>query len=506
MTLAVSYFDPAPAFLAHDLKTSVIPHYQFYLSAAPILLLLIGGLAVILLGSFQNKQRVAHSFNVIFAASISFLAAVSSIIFYSATPHTFLDDAFLVDALSQKSMFVLSTGLLFLILCSYTTTIGKMLCRFEMLTLLMFATAGMMVVVSSNEFASFFVGLELFSIPLYVLIAYQRPSREGFEGGIKYFLNGAAGSALLLFGAALIYASIGTLNFSAFHNLKLSPSSPFGFLGFLSLTLGLLFKLGGAPVHSWVADAYEGANSHLSGFMAGFVKFTILVVFIRLFSIPYQSITHTAFIKVFALFSFLSLGIGSLYGLVHNSVKRIFAYSSVANAGYLLVGLTALLLQPGKAITVQALFSYAVIYAIFSFSGYQLLAWLEENNHENLMKEELFGIASKKTFFGVAFSMVLFGLGGIPPLAGFIGKYFLMIVALNQGLYFLTVALVVFSVVSLFFYLNLCSGIWFRTSHKYTAHNSQSVKVNTTMSTLLFFLVVLMIVIGIFGPRFAYHL
>ncbi len=498
--------DSVPLVLNQVLHEKIFPDFHFYLSSSPLLILLGGALCLILLGSFQKNHLLPHKLNVFFAAFLCFLSALFSLLFFTQTPSNFLGGAFLVDELSQKSFFVISLGTLLTILCSYTTEIGKKLLRYEMLALLLLSSSGMMIVVSSGEFASFFIGIELLSISLYVMISYQRLQKEGLEAGVKYFINGAAGSAILLFGAALIYSCLGSLQFSSFHLLQLSWKSPFSAMGLFFFFIGLFFKLAVAPFHVWAADVYEGANSHLTGYMAAFVKFTVVVFFIRLLSIHYSFNSQNHFIVFFSFLAICSMVIGALYGLVHNSVKRILAYSSIANAGYFTVGFVTLISNPGNELARQALFSYAIIYAVFSFSAFQLLGWFEEGNHENLLKEELFGLGSKKPLAGVAFSIVLFGFAGIPPFAGFIGKYFILTSALSQGFYGLVVTLIVLSSVSLYYYLSLCSDIWFRSPNRYSFKNNQSAKTNFSMNTILFCLILIMVIVGIFGPRFAYHI
>jgi NADH-quinone oxidoreductase subunit N len=485
----------------------ILPNYSFYLKSFPILILLLGGLTTMMLGAFKTKDPFKTSHSAwFFGLFVSFLAAAVPIVLPFQSPQAFLGSGFLGDQISSLSFAVIAIGTLFTLLASGATETGKKLLRYELISLLLFCAAGMMVMCASGEFVSFFIGLELTSIPLYVLVGYQRNDLRGIEAATKYFLLGATAAAILLMGAALIYISIGSLRFSDFALLDISFAHPFALLGVLLFICGLVFKLAIAPFHFWAPDVYQGANAHLSGYMASIVKFSVAIVVMRILSTHFASGVQTGLVTVFWVFGALSIVIGSLFGLVNNSVKRMLAYSSIANAGYFCLAFASLITNPDSIESKQALVSYAVIYAILSMGAFTVIAWLEDKNHEDILKEELAGIGSKKPFAAFALSVFLLGFAGIPPLAGFFGKFLLLLSAVHQGIIGLPIILIVFSCVSLYYYLSLMNEMWFKPTARYSIQNTQSAPTNASMKIIVLIGVIMVLLIGVFGPKFAMKL
>lgn len=497
---------PSSAIYAR-LWNDIIPDGSFYLFALPILLFLVGGLLTMLIGAFRSKNpfEPCHSAWII-GLLVSFVSAVVPLIVSFESPRAYLGSGVLLDHISTFSFTVISLGTLFTLLAASTTQVGKGLLRYEMISLLLFCAAGMMTMCAAGEFIGFFIGLELTSIPLYVLVGYQRQDARGLEAATKYFLLGATAAAVLLMGAALIYASTGSLRFSDFSFLDLSASHPFALLGMVLFLCGLLFKLAIAPFHTWAPDVYQGANAHLSGYMASLVKFSIAVVLMRILSTHFANGSQANMVVVFWIFGGLSIAVGSLFGLVHNSVKRMLAYSSVANAGYFCLAFASLAANPDSLEAKQALVAYAVIYAVLSMGAFTVVAWLEDRNHEDLLKEELAGIGSKKPFAALAFSIFLIGFAGIPPVAGFFGKFFLLLSAVHQGMIGLPILLIVFSCVSLFYYLSLINEMWFKPVSRYSVESNQTAPTNAAMKILTLIAIVAALAIGLLGPQFAMKL
>lgn len=488
------------------LWTDILPPPSFYFLALPILLLLTGGLITMILGVFKTEPEKPSYPAWYVAVASCFLAAAFAIFSSVSNAKTFLGSGVLIDDISRTSFIVIATGTLFTLMACSMTSVGRQLLRSELLTLILFSSAGLMVMCSAGEFLSFFIGLELTSISLYVLVGYQRRTLQGMEAAIKYFILGAAAAAMLLMGAALIYASIGSLRFADFSLLNISFSNPFALLGVLLIFCGLAFKLAIAPFHSWAPDVYQGANSHLTGYMASLVKFSIAIVILRILSESFAAGERTGLIIIFWIFGALSIAVGSLFGLVHNSIKRILAYSSVANAGYFCLAFASLAANPGSLEAKQSLMSYAVIYAVLSMGAFTVIAWFEDSNREDLLKEELAGIGSKKPLAAVTLSVFLFGFAGIPPIAGFFGKFFLLLSAIHQGFIGLSIILVVFSCLSLFYYLSIMSEMWFKPATRYSVQSNQSEETNSGMMVMSVIAAIAAIIIGILGPRWAINL
>ena len=419
------------------------PGFEFYLHAAPILMLLVGAFAALFLGLFRSGAD-KPSFTAMGVAVVTLIAAsIMPLLVPLAAPKAFLGSGFLADGLSRFSFVIVALGTLFTVFSACLTERGRALLRPELLCLLMLSSAGMMIMTSSGEFLTFFTGLEITSVSLYVLVGYQRQDVKALEGALKYFLLGATAAALILMGMALIYLHTGSLRWADIGALRLTTQAPFAVLGVFLFVCGLAFKLAIAPFHSWAPDVYQASHSTLTGYMATLVKLAVVFVFIRFLGAavaPSPTLT-----LLFWILGALSIVIGSTFGLVHNSVKRMLAYSSVANAGYFCLAFAALASDPTSLVAREALTAYTVIYAVLNLGAFGVLAWLEDGNNEDLLKEELAGLGSRAPFAAVAMTVFLFGLAGIPPVAGFFGKFLLINAAVSQGLIGLSVLMVVFS-------------------------------------------------------------
>jgi NADH-quinone oxidoreductase subunit N len=484
----------------------ILPASSFYILNMPVMVMLLAGLVTMLLGVFKTAPDKPSYPAWYVAIAACFIAAGSAILNQSQIPTAFLGSGVLIDDISRLSFIVIAFGTLFTLLACSMTQFGKQLLRSELLTLILFSSSGLMVMCSAGEFLSFFVGLELTSISLYVLVGYQRRSLQGMEAAIKYFILGAAAAALLLMGAALVYANIGSLRFADFNLLHLSFSKPFGLIGILFIFCGLAFKLAIAPFHSWAPDVYQGANSHLTGYMASLVKFSVAIVLLRLLSQEGTTTDRTGLIIIFWVFGALSIAIGSLFGLVHNSIKRILAYSSIANAGYFCLAFASLAANPASLQAKQSLVSYAVIYAVLSMGAFTVVAWLEDSNREDLLKEEIAGIGFKKPVAAVTLSIFLFGFAGIPPVAGFFGKFFMIFAAMNEGFIGLIIILIIFSCLSLYFYLSIMAEMWFKPGTRYSIQNQQSQETNSSMMVMSLVAAGGALLIGILGPLWAMNM
>ena len=293
----------------------------------------------------------------------------------------------------------------------------------------------------------------------------------------------------------------GSLKWTSFANLPVTLDYPFVVLGVVLFIAGIVFKLGLVPFHMWVPDVYQGANSVLSGYMAGLVKASVALTLLRILSVGFLE-PSGVLLSIFWVLGAASILVGSIFGLVHNSVKRMLAYSSIANAGYFCLAFAVLSVNPASIIAKQAIIAYAAIYAVLTMGSFALLSWLEEGNREDLLKEELAGLGSQKPFAAVAMTVFLIGLAGIPPVAGFFGKFLLINSAVSVGLVGLAVVLVVLSCLSLYYYLSVLVEFWFKPASR----SSVAVIENEDtkhMRWLIGVAVVVSLAIGIFGPRWA---
>ncbi|MBX9702656.1 MAG: hypothetical protein K2X39_00750, partial [Silvanigrellaceae bacterium] len=232
------------------------------------------------------------------------------------------------------------------------------------------------------------------------------------------------------------------------------------------------------------------------------VKFSVALVVLRILSSNVSLSNVSAIVTMFWVFAVLSIIIGSLFGLVHNSVKRMLAYSSIANAGYLSLAFASIAANPLAQGAKHALIVYGIIYAILSMGAFTVIAWVEDQNREDLLKEELSGLGKAKPFAAMGLTVFLLGLGGIPPLAGFIGKFLLLSTAISNGFIILSLILAICSSISLYYYLSLIASVWFKSPTPQSVVNNQSGETNLGMKFLTALGILAALWIGILGPQF----
>lgn len=488
----------------------VFPPWAFYLHAMPVLAMLCGAMVTLIAGVFRgNPDRPSMlayqlGFASCFPAVIVplFLIASPSLTGGNAMqPPAWLGSGFLGDQISQFSFLIVGLGTMFTLFMAEISAAGRQLLRPELVSLLLLASAGIMILSSAGEFLAFFTGLELMSVSLYVLVGYQRQDVRGLEAAVKYFLMGATASAIILMGMALIYLNIGSLRWADFVNLNISLSNPFGVVGLLMFVCGLAFKLGIAPFHTWGPDVYQGAHSTLTGYMSTLVKVGIVMVVLRILGAGFGKADESAWLaKVFWVLAVLSILVGSVFGLVHNSIKRMLAYSSIANAGYFCLAFATLAVAPNSVEARQAVLAYTAIYTILNLGSFAILAWLEDNSREDLLKEELAGLGKRAPFASVCLTIFILGLAGIPPAAGFFGKFLLINSAVSAGLIGLAIVMVVLSCISLFYYLSVLVEIWLKPATRSSVQPQENEDARD-VRIIVGVIAMASLVVGLIGPR-----
>jgi NADH-quinone oxidoreductase subunit N len=320
----------------------------------------------------------------------------------------------------------------------------------EYLALLLGAVSGMILMALGNDLIVIFLGLELFSLPLYVLSAFWRTNNASLEAGMKYFLLGAFSSAFFLYGIALLYGAAGTTNLDglnlALRNFFLG-GNPLFLFGAGLLIVGFGFKVGLAPFQWWIPDVYEGAPTPITAFMSVTTKAAAFAAFFRSFAIALSAGTFE-WQWVLALLAVVTMTVGNVVALTQTNVKRMLAYSSIAHAGYILVALVA-----GGEVGMSAALFYLAAYAVMNLGAFGGLIALGQGDQERLTFDELAGAAQQKPWAAAAIAISLLSLAGFPPFAGFVGKFFVFSAAVNAGYVWLAVIGVLNSLVSVYYYL-----------------------------------------------------
>lgn len=339
----------------------------------------------------------------------------------------------------------------------------------EYYVLLLFVAVGCSLLVSASDLLVFFVSFELMSIPLYLLAGFSKRDRRSNEAGLKYFLIGAVTSAILLYGIALIYASLGTTDLRRLVspgpvNLFRLESDPILFIGILFVLGGLMFKIAAAPFHMWIPDVYEGAPTPVVSFLAVGPKLAVIGFIMRIFlsSMPESAPLWTAF---FAILSALSMTIGNLMALHQPNLKRLLAYSGIAQIGYILLGLAAInpptpANPPSMQFGYEAVLFYLVAYALTELAAFGVVTYLNSMGRETV--DDCQGLSRVSPGLSFIFLLSLLSLAGIPPLVGFVGKFFLFAAAFQKGLYWLVVLGILNSVIGIFYYFRIANAMYFK--------------------------------------------
>jgi len=324
--------------------------------------------------------------------------------------------------------------------------------REELYILMLLATLGSQVLVTSTHFVSFFLGLEILSVSLYALIAYQRTKTRPLEAGIKYLVLAASSAAFLLFGMALIYAALGTMQFGEIAaHLASQANLPLGIFlpGTALLITGIGFKLGVVPFHLWTPDVYEGASAPVTAYIATVSKGSMFALLLRYFYGTGFAHDRVLYI-VFAIIAVASMFAGNLFALMQNNVKRILAYSSIAHLGYLLVAFLA-----GGSLAVEAVTFYLVAYFITMLGVFGVVAVLSDRDGEAELINDYRGLFWRRPLLAGIFTIMLLSLAGIPVTAGFLAKFFIIAAGASASSWALILILVVTSVMGLFYYLRI---------------------------------------------------
>jgi NADH-quinone oxidoreductase subunit N len=329
--------------------------------------------------------------------------------------------------------------------------------RFELTVLILLAALGMSIMVSAGDLISLYVGIELQSLALYILAAFQRDDAKSSEAGLKYFVLGALSSGLLLYGASLVYGFAGSTKFVDIAHATHGGAAVGVVFGLVFLICGIGFKVSAAPFHMWTPDVYEGAPTPIVGFFAGAPKLAAMALFARLLTVAFGGATDQ-WRQVVVIVALLSVLVGAFAGLAQSNLKRLWAYSSIANIGYALIGLAA-----GGQLGVQSMLVFMALYTIDVTGFFACLAALKRDGRAMESFDDFAGLMKERP--GLALALTAFSLSalGLPPFSGFWGKFYVFKAALAAGplTTWAAIAALVGSVVAAFYYLRLIKVMWF---------------------------------------------
>ena len=431
---------------------------------------------LLILGVFKKKSS-----NLIVSLSVITLIGTLVLIFGNPidTNLSLFDGGYKIDYMSSymKILTILS-GIFVLITSSKFLKIYKLF-NIEYPILILCSILGMMVMISSNDLIVFYIGLELQSLSLYVLAAFNRDQIKSSEAGLKYFVLSALSSGLLLYGCSLIYGFSGTTNFDQISNLMNNDQYGLTF-GIVFILVGLAFKISAVPFHMWAPDVYEGSPTSVTLFFAVAPKIAALTVIIRFLYVPFVNVIDQ-WQLIIVFLSLASMIFGAVAAIGQKNLKRLIAYSSIGHMGYALAGLCV-----GTNQGIQSSILYISIYLVMNLGFFSCLFMLKRNNtyFENI--DDLSGLSKNHPLISLSLMVVLFSLAGIPPLAGFFAKFYIFKAILDQSMYYLAIIGLLTTVIAAFYYIRIIKIMYFDLEkEKYDQDYNLGLKFTLALSTIL---------------------
>ena len=422
-----------------------------------------------------------NSSNLVYSFSILILLISLGLVINSPTNQEIylFDGSYKIDLLSNFMKTVAIISGIFVLLSSYKYIKLENIFKIEYPVLILCSILGMLVMISSYDLMVFYMGLELQSLSLYVLAAFNINKTQSSEAGLKYFVLSALSSGLLLYGCSLIYGFSGTTNFDLIsENILFSEYG--NVFGIVFILTGLAFKISAVPFHVWAPDVYEGSPTSISLFFAVAPKIAALTVFIRFMYVPFINLFDQWQIIIIFL-SLSSMIFGAIAAIGQKNLKRLIAYSSIGHMGYALAGLAV-----GTNSGIQSSIIYICIYVIMNLGIFSCLFMLKRDNKffDNL--EDLSGLSKNHPILSLCFLILLFSLAGIPPLAGFFAKFYIFVSVVEQSMYFLAIVGLISTVVSAFYYLKIIKIIYFdNPKAKYDKEDFIGSKISLALSTII---------------------
>ena len=423
----------------------------------PELLVVLAAMALLMLGVFRKGEGTAST------TTLAVLVLVGAMLLTWAVGGS--ERTLTFGGLFVLDPFSVFTKVLLLAASAITAAMSlnflekEKLGRFEYPILILLATVGMMMMVSANDFLALYLGLEIQSLSLYVLAAYHRDSAKATESGLKYYVLGSLASGMLLYGISLVYGFSGTTSFDGLAKLFGGDHAVHPHLGFVAglvfVLAGLAFKISAAPFHMWTPDVYEGAPTPVTSFFAVAPKIAAMALLVRVMTGPFGDMTEQ-WRQIIVFIALGSMFVGAFAAIAQSNIKRLMAYSSIGHVGFMLAGVAA-----GTADGVQAVLVYLGIYLTMNVGVFAVILSMRQKGRLVEGIDDLAGLGKTNPAMAAAMAVLMFSMAGIPPMAGFIGKFYVFKAAVDAGLYTLAIIGVLTSVVSAYYYLRIIKVMYF---------------------------------------------
>lgn len=431
-----------------------------YLPLLPEITIAVGAMALLMYGVFRPETNGEGEFVGWLAILVLVVAGGLIVLEPVGTPKLLFDGAFRVDAFGRFMKLLVLGGAAVTLMMSFDELRDARALRFEFPVLILLATVGMMMMVSANDLIALYLGLELQSLALYVIAAWRRDSVRSSEAGLKYFVLGALSSGMLLYGASLIYGFTGSTSFDVIAKVAAQAGAGQNIgltFGLVFLLVGIAFKIAAVPFHMWTPDVYEGAPTPVTAFFAVAPKVAAMALLMRATLGAFPGIA-AQWQQIVVFLSIASMVLGAFAAIGQTNIKRLMAYSSIANVGFALVPLAA-----GTREGAEGVLVYLAIYVVMTLGTFACILSMRRDDGPVEDIEELSGLAQTNLPMAFVLAMLMFSLAGIPPLAGFWAKFyaFLPVIKAGGGLVYLAVIGVVSSVVGAYYYLRIVKIMFF---------------------------------------------
>ena len=419
----------------------------------PELILAVGAMTLLMAGVYSGQGSYrAITWSAVVVVLLAGIAATATM----EVRVTLFGDQFIVDSFGHFMKWLVFIGSALALIMSLDYNRREDIARPEYPVLILFATLGMAMMVSANDLISLYVGLELQSLSLYVIAAFRRDSARSTEAGLKYFVLGALSSGMLLYGCSMVYGFAGSTGFEILAGLfNQEAATPGLVIGMVFVIAGLAFKVSAVPFHMWTPDVYEGAPTPVTAFFAVAPKIAAVALFVRVLVGPFGDLFQQ-WQQVVIFISILSMLLGALAAIWQTNIKRLLAYSSIGHVGFALVGLAT-----GSPEGVRGVAVYMTIYLAMNVGTFCCVLAMRRQGrmYENI--EDLAGLSRTSPLLALALAIFMFSMAGIPPLAGFFGKLYVFLAAIDAGLYLLAVIGMLTSVIAAFYYLRIVKIMYF---------------------------------------------
>ena len=420
----------------------------------PEIALSILSVACLMYGLFSKTNSFIKATNF---AILTLLLTATLIYFDFSTNFALFENFFSNTTFTNFFKILTALGAAASLIISKNYFVDTKISRFEIPTLLLFSTLGMLIMISSKNLMIMYLAIELQSLSLYVVASIKRNSIESAESGVKYFILGALSSGILLYGFSLVYGFTGQTSFDGIsQSLTQLESLPIGLVfGLVFVLVGLAFKVSAVPFHMWTPDVYEGAPTSITAFFAIVPKLAATALIFRFCLEPFAKF-HFEWIQVIFFLSVASMFLGGIAAIAQKNIKRLLAYSSIGHVGYVLIALVSASDQGLKSASI-----YMSIYLVMNIAVFSIILSLKKSNSYVEKISELNGLSKSNPVISVCLAIIMLSMAGIPPFIGFFSKFYVFIAAVESQLYLLAVLGVLASVISAFYYLRIIKGMYF---------------------------------------------